>query len=652
MRHKFLIGIVILSGICIANAQTLMDLDSLLIEYKTAELDTSRVLLLINIGQQYEGNEPETAKKYYEEAGTLSKQLNYKRGTLKFISNYTYVLNMQGNYDTALNMNLESVKISRAMGDSLALAKCLFNTGSSYQLLNDYEDAISYYLEGKKIFSSLNNEIFTAQSSDILQVLYQKLKRYDKAFELGQEAIALSRKYDLDFQLGNALGNMAINYNARNQFDKALEVLNEALQISRRTDNKYLEVSVQLNFAETWEKKLQFDKMKEHAEIAKNLAVALGDVQSEGLALKLLSAYYLYTKELQKATELANQSYLLFQKNDLKREELAGLSWLGNIALVSGNVQEYLRYGEEGNLLADQLLNENIQKKIVELEKKYETTLKEEKIALLESRDLQQQTKLSNKSNLNIILISFIVVLFLLAFLIILNIRQKLIIRQKRISELEIGQQLMATEAVLLGEEKERVRVARDLHDGLGGLLSGIKFSFQNMKGNLDIPPENNEAFDKGMEMLDTSIDEIRRISHNMMPETLVKFGLDTALKDFCSNIDQGGNLQVTYQSIGMDDYDMEQSKAVSLYRIVQELVYNTVKHAQANTVIVQLIKNDENLSLTVEDDGIGFDPTLLEKNKGIGWYNIYSRVNLLKGKLDIHAAPGKGTSIHLTFNV
>ena len=86
---------------------------------------------------------------------------------------------------------------------------------------------------------------------------------------------------------------------------------------------------------------------------------------------------------------------------------------------------------------------------------------------------------------------------------------------------------------MLKGEEQERVRVARDLHDGLGGLLSGIKFSFQNMKGNLDIPPENDEAFDKGMEMVDTSIDEIRRISHNMMPETLVKFGLDTALKDY-----------------------------------------------------------------------------------------------------------------------
>ena len=119
------------------------------------------------------------------------------------------------------------------------------------------------------------------------------------------------------------------------------------------------------------------------------------------------------------------------------------------------------------------------------------------------------------------VLISLFVVLFLSAFLFLKYYRQKLIIRQRRINELEIEQQLTATEAVLIGEENERVRVARDLHDGLGGLLSSIKFSFQNMKGDLNIPKENEEAFNKGMNLLDTSIDEIRRIAHTMMPETL-----------------------------------------------------------------------------------------------------------------------------------
>jgi len=652
LMKQFLLIIVALFVFDRIHSQEQMNLDSLLIEYKTSKSDTSKVLLLINIGQQYEGTNPETAKKYYEEAGLLSEQLNYKIGTLKFISNYGYVLNMQGDYVSSLDLNLKSVNISKEIGDSLALAKCLFNTGTSYQLLNNYEDAISYYLEGKKIFTSFNNERITARASDILQTLYQKLKRYDKALEFGLEAIELSRKHNLEYELGTSLCNMATNYNALDQYDKAIEVLNEALQISRRTDNKYLELSAQLNFSESWKGKLQFNKMKEHAQLAITLAVDLEDVQSKGLALKLLSSYYLYNGDIKKAFELGNQSYVIFKDNGLKREQQAILFWLADVSLVSGNTKEYMQYEKEGNLLADQLLNENIQHKILELEKKYEATLKEEKIALLENKGMQQQIELSNKSKLNIALISFSVALFLSAFLFIKNYRQKLIIRKKRINELEIGHQLTAIEAVLKGEEQERVRVAKDLHDGLGGLLSGIKFSFQNMKGDLDIPPENNEAFTKGMTMLDTSIEEIRRIAHNMMPETLVKFGLDTALKDFCSSIDQGDSLQVTYQSIGMEQYAMEQSKAVSLYRIAQELTYNTLKHAQANILIVQLIKNEDTISLTVEDDGIGFDSKILEENKGIGWRNIYSRINLLKAKLDIHTAPSKGTSVQLTFNL
>jgi signal transduction histidine kinase len=297
-------------------------------------------------------------------------------------------------------------------------------------------------------------------------------------------------------------------------------------------------------------------------------------------------------------------------------------------------------------------LNENLQHKIVELEKKYENELKEEQIALLESKSLHQQLKIANKNILNIVLISLVGILILLVVLFVKNYKQKLILRQKRITELEIQQQLTATEAVLTGEEKERVRVAKDLHDGLGGLLSGIKFSFQNMKGNLRIPKENENEFNKGMKMLDTSIDEIRRIAHNMMPETLVKFGLDTAVDDFCSNIDQTGNIHVSYQSIGMKDYTLEQSKAINIYRIVQELVYNSLKHAQAKSIIVQLIKNDDNLSVTVEDDGIGFDPKSIEKNKGIGWSNINTRINFLKGKLDLQSIPGNGTSVQLTFEL
>ena len=205
---------------------------------------------------------------------------------------------------------------------------------------------------------------------------------------------------------------------------------------------------------------------------------------------------------------------------------------------------------------------------------------------------------------------------------------------------------------MLKGEEQERTRLAKDLHDGLGGMLSGIKYSMNTMKGNLIMTPDNAQAFERSMEMLDNSIREMRRVAHNMMPEALVKFGLDTALKDFCNDINQSGALKINYQSFGMESGIIDQTTAITVYRIVQELINNTIKHAGAKEAIVQLTRTNGQLAITVEDDGKGFDTALLQRSKGIGWSNIQNRVDFLKGKLDVKAQPNKGTSVLIEINV
>jgi len=144
----------------------------------------------------------------------------------------------------------------------------------------------------------------------------------------------------------------------------------------------------------------------------------------------------------------------------------------------------------------------------------------------------------------------------------------------------------------------------------------------------------------------------MRRVAHNMMPEALLKFGLDTALKDLCNDINQTGALQVNYQSIGMEHALIDQTTAITVYRIVQELINNTMKHAAATNSIVQLSKTDNKLTITVEDDGKGFDTTCLHMAKGIGWTNIMNRIEFLRGKLDIHSQEGKGTSVLIELNV
>jgi signal transduction histidine kinase len=216
---------------------------------------------------------------------------------------------------------------------------------------------------------------------------------------------------------------------------------------------------------------------------------------------------------------------------------------------------------------------------------------------------------------------------------------------------LEKDRQLVAVDSLLKGQEEERSRLAKDLHDGLGGLLSGVKFSLSNMKDNLIVTPDNMAVFERSLDMIDTSIKELRRVAHNMMPEMLIKFGLDEALKEYCNSINATKLVAVKYQSFGMD-VRPDSSKEIIIYRIIQELLNNVLKHAAATEVLVQLMKEEKRLSVVVEDNGKGFDTAILETNKGAGWTNIRSRVDYLQGHMDIKSEAEKGTTITIDVNI
>lgn len=166
--------------------------------------------------------------------------------------------------------------------------------------------------------------------------------------------------------------------------------------------------------------------------------------------------------------------------------------------------------------------------------------------------------------------------------------------------------------------------------------------------------PDNAHAFERSIDMLDSSIQEMRRVAHNMMPEMLVKYGLDTALKEFCTEMDRSSMIRISYQSVGMQNTEISQTTSVTIYRIIQELVNNSIKHAQAENVLVQLHQSQQEnlLAITVEDDGKGFNTDQLKQANGMGWLNIRNRVEFLKGKIDLQSSVGKGTSVMIEINI
>jgi signal transduction histidine kinase len=216
------------------------------------------------------------------------------------------------------------------------------------------------------------------------------------------------------------------------------------------------------------------------------------------------------------------------------------------------------------------------------------------------------------------------------------------------VKQLEQQQQVISLQSMINGQEAERTRVSRDLHDGLGGLFSTIKMYLGSLQQ--EMPSLSGKAlFNKSYSMVDTAAEEVRRIAHNMMPQVLLKLGLINAMEDVCANIRAAKLLNVKMEVHGMD-IRLNPTTEIMLFRIMQELLNNIIKHAQATEAIIQFVREENRLSVIVEDNGKGFNTLEVEKTGHAGIATIQSRVAYLNGKLTIDSQQDVGTTVMMDF--
>ncbi len=199
-----------------------------------------------------------------------------------------------------------------------------------------------------------------------------------------------------------------------------------------------------------------------------------------------------------------------------------------------------------------------------------------------------------------------------------------------------------------LAVEQERIRMARELHDGLGSMLSGIKHSFTAIKNEAHLDNAEQQKFEYTIDKLDDSIKDLRAISHTMFSAELLEEGLEAAIKNYCNSISITAKLPIAFESIYEQPSGLNGEQAFHIFRVVQELVQNVIKHAKATVVVVQLSYNSGMLSVTVEDNGVGFDVHKAKHHDGIGLKNVEGRVRMLHGKMDVQSNTGKGTSVFI----
>jgi two-component system NarL family sensor kinase len=626
--------------------------DSLMALIQQKSDDTNNVMQLLQYGELFETSNTDTALYYYYKAKVLSEKLQYKKGLSAFTSYTIVILNNQGKFKEALEICRENIQRWEGSGNKHELAAAYINVGSEWQYLSDLETAADSYIKALQYAEQINHQNYQRVANNNLASVFNSLQQYDKGLLYAQKALLLARALKNDYGIASSLINIATSETNLKKNDSALTHFKQVESLGEKMADDIIRMDGWLGMADNF-KALQ--KWRDAAELYKKtiaLSKKTATPEYHLYGCMGLSDLLLKTKQYATAESYINTGIELAQILGTRLELKDLYLRASELNEANGNAGAALHWHKKFVLLNDSLLNEKNIANINLQEIKYETAKKQLQIKELEEGKKIQALAIRQKNLFNWILVGSACSILMVALLSIRNYKQKQLLQQKRIAELEKERQLLASEAMLKGQEEERSRLAKDLHDGLGGMLSGVKFSFNHMKEHMLMTEDNMTVFERSIDMLDSSISELRRVAHSMMPEALMKYGLDGALKDFCTGINGSGVLKVIYQSHALEGLQVSQTVSITIYRVVQELVNNIIRHAAATTALVQVNKEESKLLITVEDDGKGFDKNNVGEANGIGWSNIRSRLDYLKAHVDVQSEAGKGTSVIVDIDV
>lgn len=381
------------------------------------------------------------------------------------------------------------------------------------------------------------------------------------------------------------------------------------------------------------------------------LADAIGDERAATEArIDLAYAYWGVGRReeaidgLQKALVWAARTGNLGRQRDLEWE-------LSEWYRESGRTDEALRYLADHAAHADSLARMRFAAEVAASEVRFNAALKERRI-IAQQQALQlaeaEQRRKRIQRDLSIVLSAALLVVAILLWR-GLRIRRRLAerarqVHRQQVDELMHQQEMKAINAMLEGQEKERDRVARDLHDRLGSMLSAIKMQVGSLEERVtEVRKDQQDQYGKVSSLLDEAVGEVRRISHDLVSTSLSRFGLERALQDLCDSIRVSGRLEVELTTFGLEQR-LERSVEIVVYRIVQELVSNALKHARATEIGVSVTRQTGRLSVMVSDDGAGFDPSTVQAGMGLG--NVQGRAASIGGTVRIDSALGRGTTV------
>ena len=536
--------------------------------------------------------------------------------------------------------------------EDLQKAELYRRLGEAYENELRPDSAVNYYQKSSSMYKSLGKDDKYYELVGRLGVLYYNLYNYKFAISNLKEVTDYYKANRMYLPYVKSMNQLGLAYSGNNEDDKArqcfiatLEINNDILKDTHLIiENKVLIIQNDIktgNFSRSLNLALHNNKVagtfRNDTLMAQNLFL-LGKI------------YYKLNEYVKSSQYLENAEPILAKIGD--NQTLQDLyKMLSQVYIELGYKDKIVPTMDKYYSVVEEIKNTEIVKSSQEIAQRFDSEKKDVTIKQLENENELKTLNGKQQRIMIYILIFAFLATILAVYLIyrdytnrfktnqIIN-QQRSELQDKQLMEIEKDVQIKAMDSMLMGQEAERNRIGKDLHDSLGAMLSTIKLQMSanlNKEGLSESP-----AMKKAKEMIDEACEEVRKISRDMMPITLSKYGLHTALEELVEKYTIEGGPTVIYQAFGINrvsDKDLD----LFVFRIVQELVNNSIKHAQATEIIIQINYLEDVMMITVEDDGRGFEYNQM-LYQGMGLKNVEYRAQYLKGKFSVESSPGQGT--------
>lgn len=608
----------------------------------TSVEDTSKVKVLCDLCWEYRFISSEQAMQFGEQALSLSEKMKWDKGIAQSYNDMGILLIDQSNFSKAIKYFQKSLIIREKLNDRPGIASAHNKIGIVYQKQGKLKEALEHQIAALKIYEALGHDRWIAYSLNNIAIIHQNLGNLNNSLDYHEQAVAFRLKLNDRYGEGMSYGNIANVYVKLRDTLPAIQFYNKALSIFRQIKNNEA-IAIQLsNLGNIYLAQGKNNEALSLLSESLQIREKLGDQKGISSSLIKLGEGFTNQKKFRLAKPLLYRGLTLAKEIHVVDEEMAAYLILAKMYALQLQLDSAFTFTRRYIDLKDSVYDRRLKQQIIDVQVRFETEKVEQQNALLYSENQLNEASLRQR-NTEIWLLIFIVISVSGASIFILYRR-----RQKQKATLDaamIRHNEQRIQAVIDGQEEERRRIARELHDGVGQKLAGIKINWENVSEELK-NGANYVSLKEMVGMLDNAAAEVRTISHQMMPKELEQFGLLPAVESLLTN-----NLKHTSVEFSFDHHGIEnrlpRAVELNLFRIIQELVSNTLKHAEAKHLNVRLLKRQNSIVLIVEDDGKGFKLTD-DGNFGIGLMNIESRIKTINATLDIESEIDKGTTIRI----